>query len=494
MAATIAGAHPANVNGDGRIGRAKPSDLTVLIVLIVLWAVATAYNLFKPFHIDDTAYLEIARWIASHPLHPLSGEVNWAGVAEPIYKLNQPPLYFYLMAGWGVLFGYSEPAMHALQSLPALACIVLFYRLAAACCQALALWMTALLALGPAFIVEQNMMVDVPLLALWLAFFNLLIIGRSSGKQTQRYVLAALACSAAVLIKYSSLLLVVILFISLVIERRRAQAWTIAIPMIVIAAWSLFNLFDYGGVHIGTRNVAHQPRQWATEGLAWLLVLGGLTPLGFIYAAKRCFSGKGASAFYIATGFAFIALVFAVAADMITDRQSDLLLWWACAANGTLIGIALAHDFWDVAFAGWRKGGAGAAIEPRFYLLLWAVGTTAFYAMFAPFIASRHVLLILPPVTLLLGMHWGSSLGRQARYFAISLTFVVSLGLCVSDWRFAGFYADEAAALKAWLPPAGAKWASGHWGRLIHIETVNSKKTEEKGRCYFFQKIRFQIY
>ena len=145
------------------------------VQLIALWAIVTAYNLFKPYHIDDTAYLEIARWISAHPLHPMQGLLNWNDFYEPIYNLNQPHLYFYLLALWGGAFGYSEPAMHALQSLSALACILLFHRLARVLVGPLALWATAIVVLGPAFIVEQNLMVDVPLLATWLAFFNPLI-------------------------------------------------------------------------------------------------------------------------------------------------------------------------------------------------------------------------------------------------------------------------------------------------------------------------------
>src|SRR5215467_925770 len=84
--------------------------------LLVLWVTVTAYNLFKPYHIDDTAHLEIARWISANPLRPMSGLFDWEEGIEPVYQLNQPHLYFYLLALWGGVFGYSEVAMHSLQS------------------------------------------------------------------------------------------------------------------------------------------------------------------------------------------------------------------------------------------------------------------------------------------------------------------------------------------------------------------------------------------
>ena len=151
---------------------ANPAGQREWVWLLVLWSIVTAYNLLKPYHIDDTVHLEIARWISNHPLHPMSGLVYWDGIKKPIYQLNQPPLYFYLLAFWGGVFGYGAAAMHVLQSLASLCCILLFNRLARVLVGPEALWATAVLVLGPAFIVEQNLMVDVPLLATWLAFFN----------------------------------------------------------------------------------------------------------------------------------------------------------------------------------------------------------------------------------------------------------------------------------------------------------------------------------
>jgi 4-amino-4-deoxy-L-arabinose transferase-like glycosyltransferase len=175
------------------------SERHIPFLLFSLWLVVTAYNIFKPYHIDDTAHLEIARWISSHPLQPMSGLLNWFGIDEPIYKTNQPHLYFYLLSFWMSVFGSSEPATHMFQSFFSLACVFLFYKLAHFYARGLALWLTAMLVLGPGFLVEQNLMADVPLLAIWLCFFYLMICEVDSPRQTRRYLFAALGCSAALL-------------------------------------------------------------------------------------------------------------------------------------------------------------------------------------------------------------------------------------------------------------------------------------------------------
>src|SRR6476469_2012640 len=82
--------------------------------VVLLWLVVTVANLFKPFHVDDTAHVEIARWIASDPLHPMSGLLNWSGTLAPIFDTNQPHLFCYALAAWGKVFGTSEVSFHVL--------------------------------------------------------------------------------------------------------------------------------------------------------------------------------------------------------------------------------------------------------------------------------------------------------------------------------------------------------------------------------------------
>jgi 4-amino-4-deoxy-L-arabinose transferase-like glycosyltransferase len=435
--------------------------------LIALWAIVTGYNLFKPYHIDDTAHLEIARWISTHPLHPMRGLLNWDGIDAPLYNLNQPHLYFYLLAFWGGMFGYTEAAMHALQSLAALACILLFHRLARVFVGPVALWATATLVLGPAFIVEQNLMVDVPLLATWLAFFNPLIYDIDSPYQNRRYGLAALACAAALLIKYSSLTLLLILCLSLLLERRRAQAWTTLIPLTALAAWSLFNFTDYGSMHIAARlHGESHGRLWLPkEAVAWVLALGALTPLGLIAAVQsRQELVRAESAIYGGASVGFAALILSVACGVLSNWWSDRLLWVVFVANGVLVCLALIPDTLRLAYSRLWRPEVARAFGPTIYLLLWVLGTTAFYVMFAPFIAARHVLLILPALTLLLVSRWEGSLTWVSGLFGLAVTVIVSTGLCLSDWRFAEFYKLEAARLAQSLSTAGGVWVSGHWG------------------------------
>ena len=87
-------------------------------VLLALAVVAALFNLGKAVHVDDTAYLEMARGIERHPLQPMSTLLNWENSAEPVYAdINQPPLFPYLLAGTMRLFGESDLVLHGLTAL-----------------------------------------------------------------------------------------------------------------------------------------------------------------------------------------------------------------------------------------------------------------------------------------------------------------------------------------------------------------------------------------
>lgn len=448
----------------------------------LLWVLVTAYNLAKPYQVDDGAHLEIARWIRDHPLHPMQGLLNWGGTAEPIYDTNQPHLYFYLLAGWSSLFGFGEVAMHALQALFALACVVLFHRLARHFCPRIATWLTALLVLSPAFVVEQNLMVDVPLLAMWLLFFDALLVQKDSPRQTRRFVLAGLACSAAVLTKYSSLALLPVLVVVLLLERRTRQAWTVLVPVAAVAAWSAFNWWDYGGVHLLTRDDAHPGVLRSVRfGAAWVLVIGAITPLGILAATQSSARLRRREPLVLGAVLAgLVLLALAVGTGLVGDRVSDPVLALAFGANGALLLVCLLPPLRRALRAVRQHPAALRRGSPVVVLVLWFLGGTAFYLLLAPFIATRHVLLVLPALLVLFGLCFGERLTRGAKSFALVVTVLVSAGLCLGDWQFASFYRSSAAEVATSLPPTGTVWTTGHWGWQWYSEQQGMRQVDRQ--------------
>ena len=103
-----------------------------ILALALLWAAATAFNVTKAVHIDDTAYLEIARAIRHDPLHAMRAELNWVHEREPIHAVNQPHLFFYFLALSMGLFGDNEVAFHMVEAAFTFLALTFFHLLAKA--------------------------------------------------------------------------------------------------------------------------------------------------------------------------------------------------------------------------------------------------------------------------------------------------------------------------------------------------------------------------
>lgn len=411
---------------------------------------------------DDTGHMEIARWIASNPLHPMSGMLSWGADFEPIYKTNQPHLYFYLMAIWASLFGWSEISMHALMSLFTFLAIYGFYRLASYLSPASPIIPTALFALSPAFVAGQNSMVDVPVVAVWIAFYWALLNPRLGEKK--RYFVAGLLCSAAVLIKYSSLALLPALFLHMILRRQfRQLGWTL-LPIIALALWSAFNYYDYGGVHILGRSVGDRTSTLSALAVSWLGILGAITPfavlavVGMIYRSTTLPARIAYSLLTVFNLATFATIFWFFVALPSNDVEINKLLRWLFLVNGaTLIVLIVGYSV--------KKAARRNLDITQLTLLYWIVSSATFIVVFAPFMATRHVLLSLPPVILLL-YAWvvDGKVPRQFVAACIALTFVVTALLATADDWYAETYRKQAAFIATNMPKQSTIWFNGNWG------------------------------
>jgi hypothetical protein len=450
------------------------------------WLVVTALNLAKPFHIDDTAHLEIARWIAQNPLHPMLGPLNWNGVEEPIHRTNQPHLLFYLMALWGRIAGFSEVAMHLLMAAFALIAATYFDRLARLIAPSLAWILTPIFVLGPAFAVSQNMMVDVPLIAVWNAFFYYLVVPASGRQAKVNAALAGLFCGAALLIKYSSLILLPAMVLVPLARRRLSLAAAVLIPLAILVLWVLFNFLDYGGVHLQGRV---RPPLDAARIVEWMRRWIGA--FGGIFTASVFFFPHIAGALWppleryvrlligIGVALAIAAVVTSYIADSVVAGRvlTGIIYLNGVVGLGLIVGAATA---WCIRLPAAGDQERVLAVS----LLYWAAASAGFYVLVAPFIAVRHILTTLPAILLLLGwfavgryrvgLH-GRFLGRAAIAFSLFLT----LALGVSDYEFARFFREAPTKLKANPLLSGRTvWFTGHWGWQWYASHVGFRQLD----------------
>ncbi len=427
------------------------------LIILLLWAAVSAIDLNKAFHIDDTFHLKAAQWIEHHPLEPMSGHVNWGLNPEPAHHFNQPPGFFYLVAATGHLFGYSELPMHMMRSLFTLLALVCFHRLARHYAPPHALWLTALFALCPAFMVNQGLMTDVPLLAMQLLFFNLLLVP-GKGPPGVRMSFTAVALFGAMFIKYTTAPLLLVFPLVLVLRRQWRWLPLALIPFALLAAWSVWNLHEYGGIHLLDREGGdHSIRGIFVRALALLSCIGAVSPFTPAFlrtlpigAAKGLFRG------WLAMVGLALLYVGAVYAGLIGEQASDQVLRITFTLNGVLIVVLCARFIPSTL--------APAAAE-KWALVAWSMGLALFLALFSPMMASRHILLILPPVLLLTASALNTAtIGEKT--LALACTGILGLLLTISDKAYAGFYREQAPRIAAELGNnrKDTIWSMGHWG------------------------------
>ena len=437
----------------------------VAIVIAALWVFATVLNIIKPFHMDDTAHLIIAAHIVDAPLSPMSGMLNWTNTAEPIFYTNQPHLMFYAFAGLIAMFGPSPLALHLFISLFTLAALVLIFRVAHRVAPENALWLTAAIGLSPGFVINQNVMVDMPLLAMMLLAVWAIIA------MPCRPVVAFWALSAALLTKYTSLFMLPVLAAAAAF-RGRALLWLV-LPVLALLGWSLFNIADFGQAHILNRPTSSErgfmPSELLTIGLWGALSAFALPLYALLVVATRsvlwaALGPVGAICWIVVWSYA----------------RPDVQMGWLIV-NAVFIGAALSVclaalvGFAQITLSGMRqlasRGFARWASENHalITIALWTAGGVLFLITFAPFMATRHAMLVIVPITLLaMAGRPVARVANPAIWGSLAVSAVLSIVLVLNDRSFANFYATHAETardLAAELAGQdGRIETTGHWG------------------------------
>ncbi|MCC6152487.1 MAG: hypothetical protein IT367_01945, partial [Candidatus Hydrogenedentes bacterium] len=136
----------------------QPSSLPVTrrqwLVAIFLPALLLLPFINKPIHIDDAAYIVIAKHITQHPFDYYGVSLNWEGSAAPVYQWHaSPPLANFYLAFIGAVFGWQEWVLHTGFLLPAILASLGTFMLARRLCKRPIIAVGATLC-TPAFVVS----------------------------------------------------------------------------------------------------------------------------------------------------------------------------------------------------------------------------------------------------------------------------------------------------------------------------------------------------
>jgi len=472
------------------------SPIINYLVILLVWLFATSFNLFKPIHIDDAAHLEIAEWIANNPLKPLSGSVNWENTSDPIYKLNQPALYFYALAAIGSLTDFNPIILHFFQSLILLFLLILIYKTTKLLSPENTIISVVLIGCNPGIVINQNLMVDIPLLTLWIAAFYFLLKPNTTVKN---YLISGIFIGFSLLTKYTSLPVLIIYFIIVVIRFNFKKWWLILIPTAFLAAWSIFNYLDYGGIHIFGREAKGFNLIGLYDNfLSSLVTLGAISffsPLLLLINSKKS-NQKIIFRILVLAIIVFIIFLALNSFYLINENRRTDFLRGTFMLNGLTMLVMVIIAFIKLT----KLPISELRRKNDMVLLLWIMLPWIFLVLFTPFFATRHMILILPPLILLFIKPVLSYKQKTMAILSIVLTIGITTGLGISDWKYANFFRSTSQTLKNAYPNTKIHSYTGHWGWQYYMKRegfnqydMNAVQPEKSSLLFMPQGMNQQI-
>ena len=311
---------------------------------------------------DDFYYLAAAEWAQVDPAHPHHAQYVFLGVPMDMRGHPHPPGNAWLLAGLlAVLGDVREVPFHiaylGLSLIAALSMLALARRFV----PDRALEASLLFCAVPAFLVNGNSLeADLPFLAFWMLSFALALGGRM--------LAAALAIAVCSLMAYQSAVLIPILGWWLWRQGElKKRGWVLAVPVVVIGGWLLFERLTSGAMPVAVLNQHFQTYglQRVEMKLKSAAALCGhlavmFTPLGLwaLFRRRHWFLTAWVAVFFAAALVLFFAgsaryllpLAAPFALIVALHYKDRPALLWTCVALQLALGLGLAwanYDHWD---------------------------------------------------------------------------------------------------------------------------------------------------
>jgi len=428
------------------------------ILVVLFWILLTAININKAYHIDDTFHLEAAESIKQHPLKPMSGSINWRNSPTPMFEYNQPPLFFYIIAFAQIILGDSEISMHLLLSIFTFLSLYFFNKLSEFLHVKQKKTLLTIFAFCPAFIINQNLMTDVPILALSLGIIYYLLKGQEEGT-FKNYIISATLLCAGLLIKYSLLPVLLVVFISILLSGDYKKIVVLFIPLTGLVLWSIWNIIEFDSIHILGRSKPefniNKLYSFMKKLYSFMGILGSMATFSFVFFYSL-YQKKITQYLIILGFFVFILSAFLVYYSFINETNFTRYINYFFTCNGLLLMLLIVRNVIKSLFIEKQD----YFKSNNFTFALFILGISAFIILFSPFNATRHVLLIIPFI-LLFGHKLFETSHGTINNLVLCATISLGILLGISDWVYADFYRKSA---KEIVIADKTVWSLGHWG------------------------------
>ncbi len=416
--------------------------------VFVIWIILTSLNVTKAYHIDDTFHLLAAENIKNTPCSPMSGLINWNNVLAPGYKYNQPPLFFYLIAATESIAGNREIVMHLMLSIFTFFSLYYFAKLSVLLRIKSISPILFIFGFCPALIVNQNLMTDVPVLSITIGVIYFIMKARNENK-LKYYIISSILLSIGLLIKYSTLpLLIVIALATFATDYKKILV--LLIPVSTLLLWSCWNFYEFGEIHILSRPKYNFEIK---KIIAFLGTIGSISTFSLFFFYNYL---KRTRIIYVVYFTIILFSAFLTYLYLYRDITTDLIISMCFILNGLTVTSAILKKSVSLFF----QEGHIFIKTPYFIILMCIIGFSSFTILFAPFNATRHILLFWPFLLLFVEKYF-----FQKNVFLIKstvyLTILLGLLLGISDWLYADFYRKSVDKIDA---KNNIVWSIGNWG------------------------------
>ncbi len=445
----------------------------------------------KPFHIDDSAFLEIAQNILQHPLDPFHGKVALVDHDYEIFRLlgktpntfesmSHPPLVPYLMAAVIKLNGgVDEFVLHlAFLIFPLIAALSVFY-IAVRFCDA-PLLAVLLLVTCPIFMVNaQNLMTDVPAIALTLCTLAVFVYAVERQK-TSFAVISGILGGLAALTRYPGLITPLLLVAYSVISRKgfRLSILAASISIIIFGIWVGQNIAVYSTPHIWASFSFYKDfysdhsfgfKDTVVKALSNFAAVGGCAflPVMFLFIFRR---KRFSMAFGISVAVsAALTLWLRARTDILADYTTAQVVTFYCFF---LAGVFVVAEAVRIVLQAFKETDMQVTRKQVIqFLAVWLFLTLIPALFLLPFGTGRYMLPVLFPLILVLTVAPAENfrLGQKVAPAIIAATFVVGLVLSWTDFEFALTYKVFPQTIRETYRKEKL-WFIGEWGFRYYMK------------------------
>lgn len=404
-----------------------------LLIIIVLFIFYNSFFINKAFHIDDGFILFFASRINAD---------FFTGTGQDFS--NNPPLLMYYYAPIVKALIMREPVAHIkefwmhLFYFPFSILVILSMYFLSLRFAKKSLFPLLFLIATPAFIISsQSIMFDIPLLGFFLAAAASFIYGIDKDKN-RLLVLSGLFASAAILTKYSGLMLIPILLIYALLTSHKEKIKFLLIPVSIFLLWNACCLFFYKEATFFTaffdRSKDYFLNKIGIRTLASLSFLSGtsiviLLLVPFLWQKRKNLP------------YIFLSLASGICPFIINNIFAKYSLLEKLFL--AVLFIASSYVILLIFQAGFRslfnKDSKDTLFLSAWFFLIFA------FNILTNFIAARFILLLLPPFFLFIFNelpYHNSQIVKLKLSFIVFITVVFSTLLAIGDYQFAGLYRD----------------------------------------------------